>query len=898
MARDVVIVPHTHWDREWYEPYQVFRMRLVELLDTLLDELESDPGYAHFMLDGQMAVVDDYLEVRPEAAERLRRLAVSGRLGMGPWYILMDEFLVSGETMVRDLQLGLETAGAFGGGMEVGYLPDMFGHIAQMPQLLRQFGFEHAVVWRGVPDAVDTSAFWWSAPDGSTVRAEFLVDGYSNGAQLPLSGKELLESLRHFDERFGGLVGDGPILWMNGTDHLMPQAWLGRVVAEANAVQDDYRIRVDSLASFLAQAPTDELASWTGELRSGGRSNLLMGVLSNHIDVHQAAARAERVLERQAEPLAALFQPAERYPTSFLALAWKEMVRNSAHDTSCACSVDEVILAGLHRYGEAHRIGEGLAERAGKALAATLADAGPVVLNPTMRDRRGVVELVLPGHGPVEGAQVVQLGGGPVETRGLTRDTVSGLLQLALDYMGELRDVEFATNDDGSLRLLLHADPDDGGPRYHGDAASRMAELVADDADGPASIGMVFPEISRVLALADVPAFGWSRWTPAPLAATPVEVTEHDGGVVEITNGLVTLAVDPETGTFSLEGTEAAGTAGLRAEGLDRLVDEGDSGDTYNFNPVAGDVPIDTPTRVGVIVAERGPVRARILVERDYTFPGKHTWGRRTGEVPTTVSTTIDVHAGSAVVRVETTLDNRSEDHRLRTWFPLPEPAVTSRAECAFAVVTRGLDAEGGFEHPLPTFPSRRFASAGGLTVVHDGLPEYELVDIREESLDAGDVRVAGALALTLLRCTGLISQGPMAYRAAPAGPIVAAPSAQLPGRQTFRYAVALGDDVDAAYAAADEVLVPLSVHRATGGGDTPDSGRALSISGAEVSAVLREDGQLTVRVFNPSDDETTVTIDGRRGWLVDLRGRPLDAFERTFTLGPWAIATARLTDD
>ena len=114
-----------------------------------------------------MAVVDDYLAVRPEAEHRLRRLAVDGRLAMGPWYILMDEFLVSGETIVRDLQLGLERAEAFGGAMEVGYLPDMFGHIAQMPQLLAQFGFEHAVVWRGVPSAVDRSAFWWAAPDGS-----------------------------------------------------------------------------------------------------------------------------------------------------------------------------------------------------------------------------------------------------------------------------------------------------------------------------------------------------------------------------------------------------------------------------------------------------------------------------------------------------------------------------------------------------------------------------------------------------------------------------------------------------------------------------------------------------------------------------------------------------------
>jgi hypothetical protein len=123
MARRVDIVPHTHWDREWYSPFQTFRLRLVDLLDDLLPRLDADPAYGHFMLDGQMAVIDDYLAVRPEAETTLRRLAGAGRLSVGPWYILMDEFLVSGETTVRNLQLGLDRAAAFGGAMNVGQSP-------------------------------------------------------------------------------------------------------------------------------------------------------------------------------------------------------------------------------------------------------------------------------------------------------------------------------------------------------------------------------------------------------------------------------------------------------------------------------------------------------------------------------------------------------------------------------------------------------------------------------------------------------------------------------------------------------------------------------------------------------------------------------------------------------
>src|SRR3974390_2110756 len=146
MPTRVAIVPHTHWDREWYAPFQAFRMRLVKLLDELLPMLEADLSYARFLLDGQTAVLDDYLEIRPEAAGVLTRLAAAGRLSVGPWMVLMDEFMVSGETLIRDLQYGLARGSELGGVMQVGYLPDMFGHVAQMPQIFRLAGMEHSGV--------------------------------------------------------------------------------------------------------------------------------------------------------------------------------------------------------------------------------------------------------------------------------------------------------------------------------------------------------------------------------------------------------------------------------------------------------------------------------------------------------------------------------------------------------------------------------------------------------------------------------------------------------------------------------------------------------------------------------------------------------------------------------
>jgi len=867
MARTVAVVPHTHWDREWYQPFQTFRLRLVDLLDDLLPRLEADPSYARFLLDGQMAVVDDYLELRPRAEEQLRRLGASGRLSMGPWYVLMDEFCVSGETIVRDLQFGLERAAAFGGAMEVGYLPDMFGHVAQMPQILRAAGFEHAVVWRGVPSAVDRTGFWWSAPDGSTVRAEYLPVGYGNGAAMPDDAKALVARIRAHEQEVADLLVDG-MLWMNGTDHQTPQPWLGRVVAEANALQDDYHIAITSLAEYLASAPTEALPSWQGELRSGARANLLMGVASNRVDVKQAAARTERALERRAEPLSALFLPPDRWPHAELTLAWKEVIRNSAHDSSCACSADEVVDAVLHRYADARQVGEGLARKALRGLAYSLAEAGAYVVNPSARARGGVVQLLVPEIGPIDGTQVVFARQASTEVFDLT----GGELNMVL---GRIRNDEIAA---GCDVVAVEAEDTDGGyevvlttgVRRRSSADAALSDLYAQAGarrTSPVRLRVEREPFQVVLArVNEVPGYGWLRWEPEPLQS-PVSV---DGLVMD--NGVVRVEVSPTDGTFSVNGLA----------GLDRLVDDGDDGDTYNYSPPAQDVVVDRPVVVDVTVVESGPVRARLRITRHYQWPERVVDGARAGERAIDVVSVLELRAGEDIVCVETTLDNTCRDHRLRAWFPLPSAAEVSRAECAFAVVERGLTAEGGpHEYGLPTFPSRRFVSAGGLTLAHEGLLEYELVD------------GGRALALTLLRCTGKLSGTDMAYRPWPAGPPFPVEGAQMQGPQVLRYAVRASDGDP--YALVDDVFLPLEVATAPGGGDLPPAGSALSVQGGEVSAVVRRGGALEVRVFNPSSEDTVVTVEGHTGWLVDLRGRPLEPFDGSFSLRPWGIATAHL---
>jgi hypothetical protein len=882
-ARRIAIVPHTHWDREWYKSYQDFRLALVELIDTLLPLLERDASYPHFMLDGQMAVVDDYLEVRPEAEGRLRALAASGRVSMGPWYILMDEFLASGETIVRNLQMGLGRGAAFGGVMEVGYLPDMFGHIAQMPQILRLAGFRDAVVWRGVPSQVTKNAFTWESPDGSSVRAEYLPVGYGNAAAMPDDVKAFIRRTRdNVDEVADFLTGD--LLCMNGSDHLMPQPWLGRVVAEANDLQDDFEFEVTSLPRYLANAPTEGLTLVEGELRSGARANMLMGVTSNRVDVKRRGALAERELERRAEPLAALFQDPAEYPHRLLEIAWLEMVRNSAHDSICACSVDDVVDAVLHRYAEARAIAAGLADRAVNTFTRSLSHAGATVLNASQRDRSGVVELVVRADGPAPAdVQVLSERSGMPGSMVLDADTVRTILGMLqgprISDDAWIQDVLIEDTEEGfDITIAVGTEEKPGVPIA--EAKQDVYTRLGARPDAVVRVGMDQPATRKILArTGEVPGYGWSAFEPVPLAHA-VEVSESDGSVV-LTNGLVRIDVDPASGTFALDGRPGYG----------RLVDGGDLGDSYNYSPPRLDSFVDSPLSVAVRVDERGPVRARVRITSTYDWPSfvDGNSQKRVGSHHVGVQTDVTVLADDATVRVVTSFVNPSGDHRLRVHLPLPEPAQHSEAESAFAVVTRGLTAEGrSDEFGLPTAPANRFVSAGRLTVVHEGVCEYELIDIEGEA--------AHTLALTVLRSTGMLSRLGMAYRPFPAGPLTAVEGLQMRGKPVeLRYALAV--DCDDPYRLADDVLLPLETVQSLGGGPRPATGSEMSLHGAEVSALHRVAGVLEVRVFNPTPLPTVVSFPGRTGWLVDLRGYPEAPFEGSFELRPFGIATARLHD-
>lgn len=866
-------------------------MRLVRLLDSVLDDLEAG-RLACFWLDGQTAIIDDYLEVRPGAEGRVRAAVAAGRLGVGPWAVPMDEFVVSAETVVRNLEVGLRRRAELGAvGRAVGYLPDIFGHVAQLPQLLRLYGIDHAVVWRGVPAAIGeaTTAFCWEAPDGSAVRTEYLFGSYANGRGLPADGPGLVERARSWETEVGKRRVSG-LLLMNGGDQRMPETWVTGAVAQAGG--GPYRFEVVDLAAWLdgerAAVADEALPRWRGELRSSAAAPVLGGVISNRVDVRAAAAAAERAVERRAEPLLALFRPPAEWEGAapLLDVAWARLIANSAHDSACACCADPVADQVLVRYAEARQIGDSLADQALAALAeATGTDpAGLLVVNTRPATRAAVVEATTPaGRDPAEPFVGPDGISRAVQLLGTARQEVFAA-RVAGDKVGWVADRIAGSTFDGrpvsNWALEPSSATDPGSPatlRFDGAgpdddtidldearqvllALGREGRTVAVRMDGA-------PQRRILVETGPVPGFGWTQLRrPAERdgagepAAPAVRVsTTSDGGVV-LDNGIVRVTVDPVGGTFSI-----STDAGLRLEGLNRYVDGGDGGDTYTWCPPGQDTFVAGPADVTVGVVESGPLRGRVAIAAVYECPvaaeGDEQACTRRASTATTVEvrTAVSLLVGDPVVEVETTLDNRVRDHRLRAHFPLPASVTGTDAGCAFAVVHRGLEAEGGLaETPPPTFPARRFVDCSdgnvGLAVLADGTFEYEVCDGGCE------------LAVTLLRATGWLSRRRLPLRPDPAGPAVPVEGAQVQGLRRWRYGLLLhAGDWEQAHVGrrADAFHNPLEAVTGSGAArsDRPGVEQRLRVDGAEVSAVVGDGDSVAVRVFNPGSEAVSATV-------------------------------------
>ncbi|WP_433226034.1 alpha-mannosidase [Actinomadura formosensis] len=900
---EIVVVPHTHWDREWYLPFQRFRLRLVSLLDGVIDRMEADPRW-RFTLDGQMAAVDDYLEVRPERRDRVAALVREGRLAVGPWQILHDEFLSSGENMIRNLELGMRNAAELGAVMMVGYLPDQFGHCAQMPQILKLAGIEHACVWRGVPGRIRTCAFAWQAPDGTAIRTRYLPEGgYGNAASMfeepgePGGGAPAPGRVAGFAAAMGRWYPHGgPLLAMYGADHTAPAADLPDRIAAAGSA-----MRLDTLAGYFAgeDPSVDGLPRVRGELRSHARANILPGVISARVRLKQLMGRAERLVERYAEPLTALWYAGDA--RTFLDLAWRRLIEVSCHDSVTGCGCDETAEQVAAHMAEAEQLGRAVCDLVTAELAASAPLGSHLVFNPTPAPRTGLVTLDI----PCEGEPGLVTGDGrpvPVQTLEIAPTVLDDAVHPASElpvllervygrvlFGQEIRDWAVSHRD---RALTFHVTSRADVPFDIGAVREALR-----DAEGEWRVRILADPRRTVAALVDVPPLGLTSVRPVPAARAgnaPVTVpVTVDGNALD--NGLLRADV------------HADGSLGLRTpsgrvvEGVGRIVDDGDLGDSYNYAPPAHDRIVGDPLTVDVRPVRAGPLVAVLDIVRTYRWPASgdlETGTRSDDEEHVTVTTRAELRAGEPFLRLRVTFDNRCDDHRVRLHLSLPRRAGSSFAEGQFAIVERGLRAEGGFgERPVPAYPASGFVAAGGLAVLLEHVTEYEISGSGQE------------MALTLLRAVGHLSRDRNTYRDQPAGPQLATPAAQCRGERAVGMAIMPYDGgrpgtevLRAAEAYRHDLLTAAGYGHASVPAPASREGVAITGDGVVMTSLRPRDGWIETRMVAECAEPTTAVLRGgfTEAVRVDLRGRPgarLDVHAGTATLAlrPWEIATVRL---
>ncbi|MHB8513286.1 MAG: glycoside hydrolase family 38 N-terminal domain-containing protein [Actinomycetota bacterium] len=902
------IIPHTHWDREWYEPFEGYRMRLVQVVDSLLEVLEADADF-HWHFDGQTAAIEDYLNVRPEQIERVRNLVRSGRLAIGPWRILMDEFLCSGETIIRNVRQGIETANRLGAQPRIGYIPDSFGHIEQMPQILALAGITDALVWRGVPRAVDRPVFMWRSPDGTELRTIYLATSYSNAATLPTNYEDLIVRSKRIIEDMAPLKPPGIVLGMCGSDHLGPQSHLTELFRQANERQSEVVFRIGSLQQYVSELPDEPWPTWLGEMRSSARANLLMGVLSARMPLKQKEFAASTALERYAEPLCVIsgFDPG-----TMLEECWRSLVENSAHDSVCGCGIDEVASTVAARYDKAAFVARAITD----ASLAKLNDAGPteeserlLIWNPSPFERSGIAEALVHLPDPTHPVSFTGPDGvaRPAQVLGTT-DQILVDMTLRGEDLARLvpaihsRKMGHLYVNDVSVRLEGKSNVVELGlgtievGSFDIEGAKRAVEAAI--ASRPRAMFRVFgkgPPLARVLVQTGaIPGLGLTILKPVLESSASSKLSAGD---TFIQNEHLRIEISPEGVRLHDRAT------GLSFERIG-LVDGADAGDEYTWSPPKKDQIFNRPRTFEWSVEQAGPLERKLSVRETWKLPEsldstRRTRSRRTALLRT--ETTFSLRCGERFGRVNIEIENSAKDHRLRLHVPLPFTVDGSDADQSFAVVRRGLVAESGpHETGTPTFPSRRWVDvsdgAHGLSIFHVGTPEYEV--------DADGRGVS----ITLLRCVGWLSRQDCSTRTGPAGPMLPAPAAQLRGAHSFSLALSphAGNwSTASVHRIAEEFAYPYAT-AVTHQDAIAESKLEVSPACIQLAALQINQGRREARIYNASPEEVAARVElagaleSRSAFRVDLLGNRLGELRLAnnaveIKMRPWEIATIRL---
>ncbi len=759
------VISHTHWDREWYLPFEQYRIRLQRLVEELTELMEEDSSYKYFMLDGQTVIMEDIQETFPEYAEKLKKLMKKGRILAGPWYTLPDEFLISGESLIRNYLYGLSVLNRLSiTPMNIAYLPDMFGHSAYIPTVVASLGMKEAVIWRGIGDKSRKTEFIWKGPDGSEVLTESLIATYSNLKRLPEDYKGFKECVLATAKSLIPHLTTTNILFMNGTDHEFPYRNLSNHLKIFNEESSELELLHSNLPQFFKEihASTSNLKTVEGEFRCPKYEHILKDISSSRIYLKQSNHLAESLLTRYLEPLLAytlIDKTCHTDDLNYLDYLWKLLLKNHAHDSIGGCSTDRVHQEVETRFSKvidgaqmhiARTLSQLIKETDGERLSL-------LVYNPTEKRVETIEkEIIMPPD--FSGFfKVFSEDGEEIDSETEFLYTVSAQKKGKILFQRE------------GLEYLKHFSTTY--TQYLKDLSASRYKITFRDT---------------------LESFGFKKYVIKPIRGK--NTTPHILPTNEIETKTLKIRIN-EDGSLFIKDKRT----NITYPHIHFFEDEGDAGDEYNFSPPKNQKIVSTTGRKAEVTSiKEGKYHIIANISYNLLLPKSLSPNRATRSkelIRSQITSTIKIHKNSPRIDFLTSYRNEALDHRLRVWFQTPIVTDENHAADYFGHVTRENQIKGDFntwtETPSETYPMHGHAfitdAKNTFILLSKGLPEYATrLNERKEV----------ALGLTLLRAVGWLSRDDLLTRKEHAGPPIATPEAQCLRKFHYEYSIYIGNEM------------------------------------------------------------------------------------------------------
>ena len=865
IKKKVYVVPHSHWDREWYFSIEDSNVLLSENIPYLMDVLEGDKEFSSYTFDAQLSIVEEYLKLYPEDRERIEKLIKDKRIFVGPWYTQTDSLLVNKESIVRNLLYGTRLGDKYGNSMKIGYLPDIFGQNQYLPSILKGFDIEDSVLQRGIytEELNGNLNFTWTSPDGEKVNANNIFLGYGPGKFLDSDDKYIEEKLFPMLEKLEGLNKDSNnILLPAGGDQVLVRKRFPDIVKELNEKQDKYEFILSDYEEFMKDTWKNKKFEneINGELIACQKSRIHNTIKSQRYDIKKGNYDVENKILYILEPLATIGKSLGlKYPTPWIDTMWKLLFDVHAHDSIGGCNSDETNKEIINRIEKVDRIASDLINIIKKQITNAVSkklekDNIILIFNTKIKNSRENVKTVIFTNN--NAFEVTNLNGEKVEFSLIKSEYLSGGKQVVVTAEGE-KEVEL--------------------PGYY------RSEIVI-----------------KNMAL---PAIGYKT-----LLINEVEKMQEDILMVQSSNHIENevFKVEVEAGVISIL-NKATGEKSINALYFE---EDEDTGDSYDFSPTE-DGKVSVINEFEVLEVKKSKA---IQVMKLH-----HKKGERE------IETVIELRFGEEFIRVNHKINNTIENHRVRIVLNTGINSKSSLSDEGYSLIERNNEnkyintwrEEGFAEAPVPVYALENIVSLKEedklYTVMAKGIKEYEVLE---------DSKIA----LTLFRSVGLLGKDNLLWRPGRASGInnkvVYTKDAQMLKEMSFEYAITFGkiesDFENKLFNTLDKYLdryttyqlqklnlfeerverfeVPLNLK------NVDEEYSLFSIDNKyAIQSVLKEsyekDGFI-LRLFNPGQKEIKVNLtkeNGKNIFLTNLYERVLEEVKDELVIKPRGYITIKM---